>query len=48
MDVSPDDTGGGRAAGFNGINLGKWDKVWEKYKVIINYTCGKSVFLIEF
>ena len=35
MDVSPDDAGGGRAAGFDGINVGKWDKVWEKYKVII-------------
>ena len=26
MDVSPDDTGGGRAAGFDGINVGKWEK----------------------
>ena len=33
MDVSPDDTGGGCAAGFDETNLGKVHKVWEKYKV---------------
>ena len=35
MDVSPDDTGGGLAAGFDDIHVGKVDKVWEKYKVCL-------------
>ena len=39
MDVSPDDTGGGCAAGFDETNLGKVHKVWEKYKVSYGKSC---------